>query len=104
MAKHPSSNSGAGKPQYQLHLYISGATPRSQRALANLKHICDQHLKGRYDLRVTDIFQNPEQIAEADVIAAPTLIKTLPLPVRRFIGDLSDTDKVVVGLAITKPA
>jgi circadian clock protein KaiB len=97
-----SKNGAAMKPKYLLHLYISGATPRSQRALANLKNICDKHLKGRYNLEVTDIFQNPEKLAAADIVAAPTLIKQLPLPVRRFIGDLSDTEKVVTGLSITK--
>jgi circadian clock protein KaiB len=100
MAKHGSANGGSAKPKYLLHLYIAGATPRSQRALTNLKDICNRHLEGSYDLRVTDIFQNPEQIAGADVVAAPTLIKKLPLPVRRFIGDLSQTEKVVAGLTI----
>jgi circadian clock protein KaiB len=104
MAKHISKNGGAAKPKYLLHLYISGAGPRSQRALANLKGICDEHLEGRYDLEVTDIFQSPEKIAAADIVAAPTLIKKLPLPVRRFIGDLSNTEKVVSGLAIAKTA
>jgi circadian clock protein KaiB len=86
--------------KYVFYLYISGATPRSQRALTNIKAICDEHLKGRYHLQVVDIFQNPGQTADHDIIAAPTLVKETPLPVRRFVGDLSDTDKVVSGLAI----
>jgi circadian clock protein KaiB len=87
--------------EYVLYLYISGATARSRRALTNIKAICDEHLKGRYHLQVVDIFQNPEQTADHDIIAAPTLVKEMPLPVRRFIGDLSDTNKVISGLAIS---
>jgi circadian clock protein KaiB len=87
--------------KYVLYLYISGATPRSSRALTNIKAICDEHLKGRYHLQVVDIFQNPQQTADHDIIAAPTLIKETPLPLRRFVGDLSDRDKVVAGLAIS---
>jgi circadian clock protein KaiB len=90
--------------KYVLYLYISGATTRSRRAVANIKAICDEHLKGRYHLRVVDIFQNPKETADHDIVAAPTLIKQSPLPVRRFVGDLSDTGKVISGLAISPAA
>ena len=70
----------------------------------NIKQICNEHLKGRYDLQVTDIFQSPEQMSKDNIIAAPTLIKKNPLPLRRFIGDLSDTKKVISGLAIKQRA
>jgi circadian clock protein KaiB len=94
----------AKKSEYVLHLYVCGATGRSQRALMNIKQICNEHLKGRYDLQVTDIFQSPEQMSKDNIIAAPTLIKKNPLPLRRFIGDLSDTKKVISGLAIKQRA
>ena len=102
MAKDPSDNAGPVRTGYVLHLYIAGATSRSRRAITNIKEICDEHLKGKYYLEVIDIYQNPENIAEDNVIAAPTLIKKNPLPVRRFIGDLSDTGKLMDGLAIKK--
>jgi circadian clock protein KaiB len=86
---------------YDLFLYISGPSPRSRRAITNIRKICEQHLSGRYNLQVIDIFQNPQETAEHDIIAAPTLIKEAPLPVRRFIGDLSDIEKVTKGLALT---
>ena len=86
---------------YDLSLYVSGATYRSRRAITNIKNICEQHVPGRYRLQVIDIFQNPKETAEHDIIAAPTLIKEAPPPLRRFIGDLSDTEKVTKGLAFT---
>ena len=83
---------------YVLRLYVAGSTPTSQRAIAHIKAICEEHLHGRYDLEVIDIYQQPEQIAEAQIIAAPTLLKRLPLPLRRLVGDLSDTERVLIGL------
>lgn len=91
----------ANRAMYDLSLYISGPTPRSRRAITNIKAICEEHLPGRYNLQVIDIFQNPEETAEHNIIAAPTLIKEAPLPVRRFIGDLSDIEKVTKGLALS---
>lgn len=104
MRNNPFQNRRRENPKYVLQLYISGATPRSRHALINIKQICDEHLSGRYDLQVIDIFQSPEQIAQADIVAAPTLIKKSPLPMRRFVGDLSDTNKVITGLAIGQAA
>lgn len=81
--------------KYVLHLYITGTTPRSMRAIANIKNICENYLKGRYQLKVLDIYEKPKLAKEEQIIASPTLIKKLPLPLRRFIGDLSDTEHIL---------
>ena len=87
-----------GRPLYVLRLYVAGMTPRSTRAIASVKEICEEHLKGRYDLQVIDIYQQPV-LAEGDqIIGVPTLIKKLPLPLRRIMGDLSDREQVLIGL------
>lgn len=84
--------------KYLLRLFVTGPTARSQRAIANLKRICDEQLAGKYDLEVIDILANPNRAEESHILATPTVIKELPPPVRRIIGDLSDTEKVLVGL------
>ena len=86
------------KEKYVLRLYIAGLTPRSQRAIKNIKKICEEHLNGRYDLEVIDVYQKPVLAKGEQIIAAPTLIKKLPLPLRRFIGDLSDSERILLGL------
>jgi circadian clock protein KaiB len=86
--------------KYVLRLYIAGTTPRSSRAVANIKQICEHNLNGRYDLEVVDIYQKPALAKGEQIVAAPTLVKKLPLPLRRFIGDLSDTERVIVGREI----
>ena len=86
--------------RYVLRLYVTGMTPRSGRAIKNLQAICDEYLPGRYDLEVVDIYQQPALARGEQIIAAPTLIKKLPLPLRRVIGDLSSTERVMVGLDI----
>jgi len=83
---------------YLLKLYVTGMTPQSIHAIENLKQICEDHLKGRYNLEVVDLYKNPGLAAGEQIIAAPTLIKKLPLPLRRIIGNMSDTDRVLVGL------
>jgi circadian clock protein KaiB len=90
----------SGTEQYVLRLYVTGMTPRSGQAIANIKQICDEHLQGRYDLDVIDIYQRPSLAAGEQIIAVPTLIKKLPPPLRRLIGDLSDTEQVLLGLDI----
>jgi len=85
-----------------LRLYIAGSSDRSIRALRNAKEICDEHLGGAYELDVVDIHKQPELALEDDVLAVPTLIKKRPLPLRRFIGDLSDRDVVLVGLDLKR--
>lgn len=87
---------------YVLHLYVTGSTPKSTRAIQNIKTICEKHLQGRYELEVIDIYQQPEQAKKEQILAAPTLIKKLPLPLRKMIGDLSDEERVLVGLNLTK--
>ncbi len=88
--------------KYLLRLYITGMTPNSKRAVENIKNICEQHLPGRYDLVVIDIFQQPTLAEGEQIIAVPTLIKQLPHPLRRLIGDMSDTEKVLFGLDLRK--
>jgi circadian clock protein KaiB len=84
--------------KYVLRLYIAGTTPRSTRAVANIRDICERKLNGRYDLQVIDIYQKPALAKGEQIIAAPTLVKKLPLPLRRFIGDLSDADRILIGM------
>jgi len=83
---------------YVLRLYITGMTPRSAQAIENIRVICEAHLKGRYELEIVDIYQNPGLAQDEQILAAPTLIKKLPLPLRRLVGDLSNEERVLVGL------
>jgi circadian clock protein KaiB len=83
---------------YLLKLYVTGITPQSVLAIDNIKEICEQHLKGRYSLEVIDLYKNPSLAKGEQIIAAPTLIKKLPLPLRRIIGNMSDKDRLLVGL------
>ena len=83
---------------YVLRLYVTGTTPRSTRAIQNIRALCEEHLQGRYDLQVIDIYQQPKNAKDEQIIAAPTLIKQLPSPLRKLVGDLSNTDKVLAGL------
>lgn len=92
------------KKKYVLKLYITGATRRSQKAITNLNSICEEYLQGRYDLQVVDIYQSPVLAKDADILAAPTLVKQLPLPVRRLIGDLSERGRVLVLLDLKAKA
>lgn len=91
---------GASGTTYVLRLYVTGSTPRSQRAIKNIKKICEEHLQGRYELEVIDVYQQPGLALEENIIAAPTLVKKLPAPLKKFIGDLSDMEKVLIGLNI----
>jgi circadian clock protein KaiB len=83
---------------YHLRLYITGTTARSAQAVTNIHSLCEEYLAGRYELEVVDIYQQPGAAAENQIIAAPTLIKETPIPPKRIIGDLSNRDKVIVGL------
>ena len=83
---------------YVLRLYVAGASERSARAVRNLTRICEEHFAGRYELTVIDLLQSPGEAQAAAVVAAPTLVKELPLPIKRLIGDLSDTERVLVAL------
>ncbi|HUJ19559.1 MAG TPA: circadian clock KaiB family protein [Nitrospirota bacterium] len=98
-AKNLKKTSKVGdRRKYVLKLYITGSTPRSTKAIMNIRQICEEHLKGHYELDIIDVFQQPVLAKGEQIIAAPTLIKKLPLPLRRFIGDMSDTDKILIGL------
>jgi circadian clock protein KaiB len=88
--------------RYILRLYVTGMTSRSARAVKNLRAICDEYLEGRYDLEVVDIYQQPVLVRGEQIIAAPTLIKKLPLPMRRIIGDMSNRDRVLLGLDLVR--
>jgi len=87
-----------GKEKYVLRLYITGITPKSTQAIQNIKKICEENLKGRYELDVIDIYQQPTLAKDEQIIAAPTLIKKLPLPLRKLIGDMSDKERILLGL------
>ena len=88
----------SAEEKYLLKLYVTGMTPASTKAIMNIKNICDEHLKGRYELDVIDIYQQPVLAKGEQILAAPTLVKKLPLPLRKFIGDMSNTDKILLGL------
>lgn len=83
---------------YVLRLYVTGTTRHSTRAIVNIRNICEEHLKGRYELKIVDISQRGALLEGEQIIAAPTLIKKLPLPLRRFIGDMSQTERILFGL------
>ena len=85
---------------YRLQLYVTGSNPRSLKAITNLKRVCEEHLAGNYDLEVIDMYKNPNVARAEQIIAAPTLVKRLPAPLRRFVGDLSNTQKLLAGLDI----
>jgi len=86
------------QPNYLFRLYVSGTSSRSALAIANVRRICEQHLPGHYELEVIDVYQQPQETKTAQIIAVPTLIKELPLPPQRFVGDMSNTERIVIGL------
>ena len=85
---------------YKLRLFVTGSTARSMRAIENMRRICEENLKGRYELEIIDVYEHPEATRELQVVATPTLVKMLPEPLRRIIGDLSDRERVLAGLNI----
>lgn len=98
------SLSSADQEKYLLKLYISGMTPAATRAITNIRKICDEYLPGRYDLDIIDIYQQPVLAKGEQIVAAPTLIKKLPEPLRRIIGDMSNKDRVLLGLDLRQVA
>jgi len=88
------------KAKYAFRLYITGATPRSTKAIQNLKDLCEKHLQGCYEVEVVDIYQHPDLAKGQQIIAAPTLVKHFPLPLRKFIGDLSDTERILIEIKV----
>jgi len=85
---------------WELRLYTAGQTPRSKAAFANLKRICEQHLPGRYTVEVIDLLANPRLAKDDQIVAIPTLVRKLPSPIRKIIGDLSDVERTLVGLQL----
>jgi circadian clock protein KaiB len=97
-SKARSNGDESGKERYHLRLFVAGQTGRSVKSVENLKRLCEKYLKGRYELEVIDIYQQPSLATDNQIIAAPTLIKRLPLPLRRLVGDFSNQDRVLSGL------
>jgi circadian clock protein KaiB len=98
-AKRSTADGGATLEKiWQLRLYVAGQTPKSLTAFSNLKTICETHLKGAYDIEVIDLLEQPQLSKGDQILAIPTLVRKLPVPVRKIIGDLSDTERVLVGL------
>ena len=90
-------------PEWELRLYVAGNTPNSITAFSNLQRICEEHMGGRYRIEIVDLFENPQLAIGDQIIAVPTLVRRLPTPIKKIIGDLSNTDRVLVGLDL-KPA
>jgi circadian clock protein KaiB len=84
--------------EWKLRLYIAGATPKSMSAVANLKRICEEHMAGKYSIELIDLLENPQLAAGDQILAIPTLVRKLPEPIKKIIGDLSNTERVLVGL------
>jgi circadian clock protein KaiB len=95
------TRAGADDPEkWNLRLYTAGQSPKSLAALANLKRVCDEHLAGRYSIEVVDLMKNPRLAKDDQIVAIPTLVRKLPEPLRRIVGDLSDTERTLVGLQL----
>lgn len=97
-AQDPESQDGGGANFWDLRLYVAGHTPKSMAAIANLKKLCEQHLAGKYRIEVVDLVANPQLARTDQILAIPTLVRRLPEPIRKIIGDLSNTERVLVGL------
>lgn len=108
MSPSPDHKEQAASPRsaaetWELRLYIAGQTPRSVAAFANLKRLCEEHLPGRYRIEVIDLLQQPQLAAGDQIVAIPTLVRKLPEPLRRIVGDLSNTERTLVGLQLLSP-
>ncbi len=99
-ADEPTADPDSDSGRYKLRLYVAGQTAKSLTAMKNLERFCEQHLAGRYEIEVIDLLKNPQLAAGDQILAIPTLVRRLPSPLKRIIGDLSNTDKVLVGLDI----
>lgn len=99
MKKRQSKDDGS-QEKYELRLYTAGQTPKSVAAFKNLKRICEEHLPGRYRIEIIDLMQNPRLAKEDQIVAIPTLVRKLPAPLRKIIGDLSDVERTIVGLQL----
>ncbi|TXM72763.1 circadian clock protein KaiB [Methylobacterium sp. WL12] len=104
MSEDPITGDEIDPGPYHMRLYVAGQTAKSMAALSNLKRICEEHLPGRYDIEVIDLMKNPKLAAGDQILAIPTLVRRLPEPLKRIIGDLSNTEKVLVGLDLRPKA
>ena len=86
--------------QWDLCVYVSGGSSKSQRAIASLRRVCEEHLKGRYTIEIVDVLLNPRRAAADQILAAPTVVRRLPPPIRKLVGDLSDSDRLLIGLEL----
>ena len=99
-ARAKSAGKTASEPQYRLRLYVAGQTPRSLQALSNLKRICEEHLSGNYKVEVIDLLKKPQMAVGDQILAIPTLVRAIPAPMRKIIGDLSNVERVLLGLEL----
>ncbi len=103
MSDHPPATEdrvASTQPDYELRLYVAGQTARSIAAIANLRRICQAHLEGRYVIEVIDLLERPDLARKDDILAIPTLVRSLPMPIKKIIGDLSDVERVLIGLDV----
>jgi circadian clock protein KaiB len=100
MTTDPGASAAPTEGTYHLRLYVAGQSPKSVRAVENLRRVCEEHLAGRYTIELVDLVEHPHLARGDEIIAVPTLVRKLPEPMRRIIGDLSDTEKVLVGLQL----
>ena len=104
MTRQPQSNGQAVQTeeakQWRLRLYVAGQTPKSVMAFANLKRLCEEHLAGEFEIEVIDLIENPRLAKDDQIVAIPTLVRKLPEPIRKIIGDLSDTERTLIGLQL----
>ena len=101
-AKNTKADQGEPEERWDLRLYTAGQTPKSMAAIKNLKRICEQHLPGRYNIEVIDLMANPRLAKDDQIVAIPTLVRKLPDPLRKIVGDLSDEDRTLVGLQLRR--
>jgi circadian clock protein KaiB len=94
---------GGSAESWDLRLYVTGQSPNSIRAIENLRRACEEHVPGRYRIEVVDLLENPRLAAEDQILAVPTVVRKLPVPIRKIVGDLSDTDRLLVGLQVRGP-
>jgi circadian clock protein KaiB len=101
---HPANDGpGAGADErWDLCLYVTGRSPKCLRAIENLRHACEEHLAGRYTIEVVDLLANPRRAADDQILAVPTVVRRLPAPIRKLVGDLSDDDRLLVGLQLQR--
>jgi circadian clock protein KaiB len=98
------TSAGVAASSWNLRLYVAGQTPKSITALANLKKICEQHLANQYKIEIIDLVRNPDLARRDQILAIPTLVRNLPTPIKKIIGDLSNTEKVLIGLELHREA